>query len=71
MLGVQSESRGLKSEGKLARQLQEQKKDGGRAEEARREAEQRGERLVVSRHCSSISQAEGFADRRCCRWQWD
>jgi len=55
MLGVQSESRGLKSEGKLARQLQEQKKDGGRAEEARREAEQRGERLVVSRHYSSTS----------------
>ncbi|GAA5823230.1 hypothetical protein JCM5353_005128 [Sporobolomyces roseus] len=41
-----SESRGLKSEGKLARQLAEQKKDGGRAEQARLEAEQRGERLV-------------------------
>ncbi|GAA6058528.1 hypothetical protein JCM10212_006967 [Sporobolomyces blumeae] len=40
-----NETRGT-SGGKLAKQLERQKRDGGRADEARREAEQRGEPLV-------------------------
>ncbi|GAA5922374.1 hypothetical protein JCM1841_003088 [Sporobolomyces salmonicolor] len=41
-----SATRGAPGGGKLASQLNKQSRDGGRADEARREAEQRGEPLV-------------------------
>ncbi|GAA6020248.1 hypothetical protein JCM10207_004385 [Rhodosporidiobolus poonsookiae] len=44
--GKAANSRGTQLGGKLASQLQNQQKDGGRAAEARMEAERRGEQLV-------------------------
>lgn len=52
----QSATRGTKTGGgKLTQQLERQAKDGGRAEEARREAERKGnEPLVVSALCGRV-----------------